>query len=260
MGVHGGQTGKALAPFPPMMTPNQWMEAVALGVRRGMRSQHIVTRSHYQRDARLSPGRWGLTAVDLPRGTDRRLVDLSLPEPQPVTVYLEMDQPSANMQGVAFDLAWNVGGAEQTQRVPVRAVGSVVHVCAQSLRVKGVHLASSPDPTQTLRAQAALGSPVQVDQTEHFPAVGSAPAAVTVPIPRFAYSFSVESPDAVDFAASVIDQLTRTGPRTFVVNTWPTARFATHVPIDAGATQLRITGPPGPATLEGATVCWRILS
>lgn len=259
MGVHGGQTGVGWRYSPLMMTPQQWIRAVALGVRRGIPRQSIVTRSQYPRDLRTAPGRWGLAASDVPRGSSVRLVDISLPEPQPLTVYMDT-QASALMRGVVYDLFWSAGGSEDTQRIPARAVGSVAHVCAQTLRVDAVHLAGAPNPTESVRAQAALGSPTQIDQTEHFPAVAAAPATVTVPIPRYAYAVSVESPDTVDFAASIIDFLTATGPRTFPVNAWPTARFASHVPIDAGATQLRITGPPGPATLEGATVCWRILA
>lgn len=242
-----------------MMTREEFLKVMTLAVRRGTRTHHIVTRSKYPKERETKPGSWG-SSVSLNQGAQTRLVDLSLPEPVPITLYMLQDTVSAGQNSGRWTIVWASGGAEFRTTVKPRAMGMVHHVVAAHVRVEVQHLATSPLTTIQATASAGIGTPTLVDHVEkgpNVPALGSA----TVDIPLWTRDVSVFSNDP-DWAVpnAEIEFLDSTGTPTTFGTYGVLTRFAQHVPIDAEATQLRITSTLAGAIISDSTICWRMLT
>ena len=218
--------------------------------------RHLVTRSWY--DERTAPTRWG-NVQDLRQGAQARLVDIKLPEPQPITLYMR----GTGQGGVTNDheewvVSWSSGGREfQRRPVAMRVVGQVEHVIATSVRVEVLHEATSPLTSTRGVATAGIGSPVIVDVNQTVGLFTNA-APRTVDVPEFTQAVRIESSDPDWLGGpAIVEFLDVTGsPVPF--NAWTAARFADYAPIEQSGLRMRLTAAAA-TTVSDAIICWRTL-
>ena len=192
--------------------PSQDQQSPMGRVERGKQLPRPFVRSNYPKDAAQN---WGSRQeVSRPVGnTPRtaRVCDVVLPEPQDVTVYLRGPAETGLFnRGLQWRITYGIGGIDLILNYTAPALGRVVGLRAQTVRVEALHNSFSTVGTFVVEGAVALGRPQDFEQVLNTGTVTNdpVPTSTRLRFPLFGTYFRVSNDDPNFNATNVqVEQL-----------------------------------------------------